>query len=99
MKTGHYIVSATAIALLSSSLALAQTPPPRTTTPPTTEAPPTTGPDPADASTPHQRQATGQKTMEQCMEEQAAKDPSMSKSDRTKACKDQMKTHKEKKQY
>jgi hypothetical protein len=100
MKTARYIVSATALALFGSTLALAQTPtPPPSTQPPTTERPPTTGPDPADASTPHQREATGNKTMQQCMDEQAAKNPSMSKSDMTKVCKEQMKARKDKKRY
>ncbi len=66
------------------------------------ETPATSGTDPADASSPHQRLATAdsspqakQKMMKDCMSQQAAKTPDMSKSDMTKACNDQMKMQKD----
>jgi hypothetical protein len=61
-----------------------------------TETPTTEGSNPASASTPAQRDAMkGSKAqmMKDCMAQQSAKNPDMSKSDMTKACHDQMKTN------
>lgn len=63
-----------------------------------TESAPATGTDPASASTPAQRDAVkGSKAqmMKDCMAQQAEKTPTMSKSDMTKACNEQMKMHKD----
>lgn len=106
-----YIVSMAVMAVLGTTLAVAQTPanPPSTdpssaSTPAQREAtrtnegetPATSGSQPADASSPHQRDAMGKsQTMKQCMDAQAAKNSAMSKSDMKKACDAQMKSHKE----
>ena len=60
---------------------------------PAAEAPATSESKPSDASTPHQHEAMAGKhqTMKECTDAQAAKNPSMSKADITKACNDQMK--------
>jgi hypothetical protein len=83
----------------------AQTPPSQDTTPPSTSTPrapneaPTTGNStsrPADASSPHQRQATGkeaqEKMMKDCVKEQRAQNTGMSKDAAKKACQEQMKS-------
>lgn len=83
----------------------AQTPPSQDTTPPSTSTPrspneaPTTDSSasrPKDASSPHQRQATGkeahEKMMKDCVKEQRAQNSSMSKDAAKKACEEQMKS-------
>lgn len=88
-----------------SGLALAQTPPSQDTTPPSTSTPraPNEAPAtdssasrPQDASSPHQRQATGKKSheemMKNCIANARAQDSSMSKEDAKKTCKEQMKS-------
>ena len=64
---------------------------------PAAEAPPSPGTQPADASTPHQREAMAShdQTIKACMDRQARDKPGMSKSDMTKACDAQMKSHKD----
>jgi len=88
-----------------SGLAVAQTPPAQDTTPPSTSTPraPNEAPTsdksasrPADASSPHQRQATGkeaqEKMMKDCIAKERAQDSTMSKDAAKKACKEQMKS-------
>lgn len=85
----------------------AQTPPSQdTTTPPSSTTTPrapneaptpdTSASRPADASSPHQRQATGkeshEKMMKDCVKEQRAQNSSMSKDAAKKACEEQMKS-------
>jgi hypothetical protein len=92
----------------ASGLAIgqAQTPPSQdTTTPPSSTTTPrapneaptpnTSASRPADASSPHQRQATGkehEKMMKDCVKEQRAQNSSMSKDAAKKACEEQMKS-------
>ena len=64
---------------------------------PAAETPANSQSKPSDASTPHQHEAMAGKnqTMKECTDAQAAKNPSMSKADITKACDDQMKMQKD----
>jgi len=61
------------------------------------ETPPTSGAEPETASSPHQRQATGEsggsheQMMKDCIEKERANDTSMSESKARKMCKEQMK--------
>jgi len=109
MKLTRFSIVIAAASALCASLSYAQTTNPSTspssasspsqreaTHSDSTESPTTTGSDPADASTPSQRDAVNgpkEKMMKDCMTQQAAKNPGMSKSDMTKACHEQMKTH------
>jgi len=86
-----------------SGLAVAQTPPAQDTTPPSTSTPraPNEAPTsdksasrPADASSPHQRQATGKEDdLKGCIAKERSQNSGMSKEDAKKACKEQMKSN------
>ncbi len=91
------------VGLSGLAVAQAQTPPSQDTTPPSTSTPrapnetPTTGDSasgPKDASSPHQRQATGKQSrdemMKDCVAKERADDASLSKDAAKKACKEQM---------
>jgi hypothetical protein len=113
MKFTPVSVTSAVIALLAATLCVAQTPsPPASTTTPSSASSPSqreatrspaaetgTAPrsDASDTSTPHQRQAMGDKaqTMKQCMDAQAAKTSAMTQSEMTKVCNDQMKMQKD----
>jgi hypothetical protein len=64
---------------------------------PAAEAPASSATQPSDAATPHQREAmaSSQQGMKTCMDRQAKATPEASKSDMTKACKEQMKAQQE----
>ena len=103
----HRIAMLALVCMAASGIAVvqAQTPPSQDTTPPSTSTPrapnetPTTGDSasgPKDASSPHQRQATGKQSKDEMMKDCIAKarteDASMSKDAAKKACKEQMKS-------
>jgi hypothetical protein len=106
--TMTYRTAMLALALVGASglaVGQAQTPPSQDTTPPSTSTPrapneaPTTGNSssrPADASSPHQRQATSkeshEKMMKDCVKQHRAENSSMSKDAAKKACEEQMKS-------
>jgi len=105
----RYLPSALALALglAAASGAFAQTPSPQTNPPSSSsqgETPPANGADPSDASSPHQREATGGKTshdqmMKDCIAKEQAANASTTAAQAKKTCKQQMKANSSSKKY
>lgn len=97
-----------ALGLASAAGAWAQTPPSQTSPPSssssTTETPPANGAEPSSASSPHQRQAMGDKgshdqMMKDCIAKEQAANASTTAAQAKKTCKQQMKANSSSKKY